>query len=55
VPVTGKEKFGVLVEFLPSRTGLVHTKDLGSVNLDDLEVGSTIDVKLLEVGFFFSL
>eukprot|EP00884_Botryococcus_braunii_P005331 jgi/Botrbrau1/1479/Bobra.178_3s0035.1 len=53
VPVTGQEKFGVYAEFIPTRTGLVHSSELGlgkTAKPEDFEIGSKIDVKLLEIG-----
>ena len=46
------EKFGLFVEILPGKTGLLHSSELDvdrSVTPDTWSVGDMIDVKLLEV------
>lgn len=46
------EKFGILVEILPGRTGLVHTSELDvdrTVPPDSFSADDRLDVKLLEV------
>lgn len=46
------EKFGILVEILPGRTGLVHTSELDvdrTVSPDAFSAEDRLDVKLLEV------
>lgn len=49
--VVGIEKFGMFVEFLPTRTGLVHFSELGpGEELNDFDLDDEIDVSLLAVG-----
>ena len=46
------EKFGLLVEVLPGKTGLVHTSELDvdrTVSPESFNVGDRLDVKCLEV------
>lgn len=46
------EKFGLFVEILPGKSGLLHSSELDvdrSVTPDTWSVGDMIDVKLLEV------
>ena len=46
------EKFGLFVEILPGKTGLLHASELDvdrSFTPDNWSVGDAIDVKLLEV------
>ena len=46
------EKFGLFVEVLPGKQGLVHSSELDvdrGVQLDSFSAGDTVDVKLLEV------
>ena len=46
------EKFGILVEILPGKTGLVHTSELDvdrTVSPDAFSAEDRLDVKLLEV------
>lgn len=46
------EKFGILVEILPGKTGLVHTSELDvdrTVSPDAFSADDRLDVKLLEV------
>ncbi len=46
------EKFGLLVEILPGKTGLVHTSELDvdrTVSPESFNVGDRLDVKCLEV------
>lgn len=48
------ERFGLLVEILLGKTGLVHTSELDvdrTVSPDAFTVGDRIDVKCLEVTF----
>ena len=48
------EKFGLLVEILLGKTGLVHTSELDvdrTVSPDAFTVGDRINVKCLEVSF----
>ena len=50
--VKSLEKFGLFVEILPGKEGLVHTSELDvdrSVSVDAFSVGDSMDVKLLEV------
>lgn len=50
--VDSVEKFGLFVEILPGKTGLLHSSELDvdrSVTPDTWSVGDMIDVKLLEV------
>lgn len=48
--VVGIEKFGMFVEFLPAKTGLVHTSELGAGEaLGDFDVGDEVDVHLVSV------
>lgn len=50
--VKSLEKFGLFVEILPGKEGLVHTSELDvdrSISVDSFNVGDTMDVKLLEV------
>lgn len=45
------EKFGLIVEFLPGKEGLVHISELDMVRVDNLDkwaAGDSIDVMLLE-------
>ena len=47
------ERFGLLVEVIPGKTGLVHSSELDvdrTVSPDSFTVGDRVDVKLLEVG-----
>lgn len=47
------EKFGLFVEILPGKSGLVHTSELDvdrAVSPEDFSPGDRMDVKLLEVG-----
>jgi polyribonucleotide nucleotidyltransferase len=51
--VDSVEKFGLFVEVLPGKTGLVHMSELDTdrtASLSDWSPGDTMDVKLLEVG-----
>lgn len=46
------EKFGLLVELLPGKTGLVHSSELDvdrTVSPEAFNVGDRLDVKCLEV------
>lgn len=50
--VESVEKFGLFVEILPGKTGLLHLSELDTdrtASLDDWKAGDSIDVKLLEV------
>ena len=50
--VDSVEKFGLLVELLPGKTGLVHTSELDvdrTVSPESFNVGDRLDVKCLEV------
>ncbi|CAL8470982.1 g10524 [Coccomyxa elongata] len=50
--VKSLEKFGLFVEILPGKEGLVHTSELDvnrSISVDSFNVGDTMDVKLMEV------
>ncbi|KAK9901313.1 hypothetical protein WJX75_005944 [Coccomyxa subellipsoidea] len=50
--VDSVEKFGLFVEILPGKTGLLHSSELDvdrSVTPDTWSVGDMIDVKLLEI------
>ena len=50
--MSGLEKFGMFVEFLPGRQGLVHVSELDLTRSSDasaFSVGDIVDVKLLEV------
>lgn len=50
--VKSLEKFGLFVEILPGKEGLVHTSELDvdrSVSVGAFSVGDTMDVKLVEV------
>ncbi len=50
------EKFGLFVEILPGKTGLLHNSELDvdrSITAENWSVGDSIDVKLLEVGSLF--
>ena len=50
VKVVGIEKFGLFVEFLPSRPGLLHTSELANnEDLNDFDINDIIDVMLLAV------
>lgn len=49
--VSSVEKFGLIVEFLPGKEGLVHISELDMVRVDNLDkwaAGDSIDVMLLE-------
>ena len=46
------ERFGLLVEVLPGKTGLVHLSELDvdrAVGPEAFSIGDKVDVKLLEV------
>jgi ribosomal protein S1 len=50
--VDSVEKFGLLVELLPGKTGLVHSSELDvdrTVSPESFNVGDRLDVKCLEV------
>ena len=50
--VESVERFGLLVEVLPGKTGLVHQSELDvnrGVAPEAFSIGDTVDVKLLEV------
>ncbi|KAK9829222.1 hypothetical protein WJX72_004572 [[Myrmecia] bisecta] len=51
--VMGVEKFGIFVEILPNKQGLVHVSELDSTRVEDpselFSVGDTLDVKLLDI------
>lgn len=50
----GIEKFGMFVEFLPTRTGLVHFSELAlGEELNDFDLNDEIDVVLLAVSAVF--
>ena len=50
--IASVEKFGIIVEFTPGRSGLAHVSELpgGPTALASYEPGDKVDVKLLEVG-----
>ena len=55
VKVVGIEKFGLFVEFLPSRPGLLHTSELANnEDLNDFDINDIIDVMLLAVSLLNS-
>ena len=47
--VTRIAPFGVFVEVLPGKDGLVRTNDLGKVNADKVEIGDEFLVKVAEI------
>ena len=50
VKVAGIEKFGLFVEFLPGKSGLVHVSELlADEDLNDFDLHDEIDVILLAV------
>lgn len=48
--VASVERFGLIIEFMPGRTGLCHVSELGGGKApEEYDVGDRLDVVLLEV------